>query len=388
MQFEWNTEERVLHERFRVIGAEIAGERSGALEGFDHAGWRRLGEEGLWRLAIPRAYGGDERGWWSFTAALDGLAQSIRTPALLLSTIAQAGMIRAFSEYGRDAQKEQYFRAILAGELSATAIAEPTTGTDVRSIGTQLVPHGDGYRLSGNKFNIAHAPIASFTLVVTKLVGTDTDGVTLVVLDRDAAGMLPGQPDQKFGNRDLPTGPISFDNVPVRRDQILGTPGRGLQQLINIISLGRLYYGLVSAALIEPYLDDALDYASARHSFNESIASHQYVQKRLVDVRIGIERTRWLAYAALDRLLGKQPDSLMLCSIAKLVGADDLVNSAVSLMKLQGSTGYHEGALAVLARDALGFASVGGTEEMHRKNIFNQMQRLRERSQQAQEAAA
>jgi hypothetical protein len=78
----------------------------------------------------------------------------------------------------------------------------------------------------------------------------------------------------------------------------------------------------------------------------------------------------------------------MLCSIAKLVGADDLVNSAISLMKLQGSTGYHEGVLSVLARDALGFASVGGTEEMHRKNIFNQMVRLRERSQQVQEAAA
>lgn len=388
MLFEWNTEEQSLYGHFKAIGIGIAARRREAQEGFDHHGWQRLQDEGLWRLAIPRSYGGEEKGWWAFTAALEGLAAGIRTPALLLSVIAQAGMIRALTEYGSVLQKERYFGAILRGELSATAIAEPTTGTDVRSIGTVLEKDGDGYRLSGSKFNIAHAPIAKFTLVVAKLAGADANNITLIVVDRDASGMRLGHPDSKFGNRDLPTGSITFDNTPVNSEQILGKVGRGLQQLIDIISLGRLYYGLVSASLIEPYLDEALDYTGSRQSFSEPIASHQYVQKRLVDVRIGIERTRWLAYASLDQLLNRRATGLMMCSIAKLVGADDLINSAISLMKLRGSTGYHEGDLAVLARDALGFASVGGTEEMHRKNIFNQMIRLRAHSLRAPGAAA
>lgn len=379
MKLEWSSEEQGLYDQFRALGIAIA-QQPRTAEGFDHAGWQRLHDAGLWRIAVPRGFGGDERGWWPFTAALEGLASGIRTPALLLSVIAQAGMIRAITEYGSDAQKERYFSAILRGALSATAIAEPTTGTDVRSIGTELTVDGDNYRLSGQKFNIAHAPIAEFSMVVTKLVGTDTDGVTLVLLDRDAPGMQLAAPDEKFGNRDLPTGGITFDRTPVSRAQVLGKPGRGLQQLIDIISLGRLYYGLVSAALLEPYVADSLDYANTRHSFNEPIASHQYVQKRLVDVRIGIERTRWLAYGALGQLLERRPAGLMMCSIAKLVGAEDLIASAISLMKLRGSTGYHEGELAVLARDALGFASVGGTEEMHRKNIFNQMVRQHART--------
>lgn len=377
MWADWDEYAGALHARYRQIGKEIAAARTHADEGFDHAGWDRLGKEGLWQLAVPGAPGRDAgAGWWQFTAALDGLAQGIRTPALLLSIIAQAGMIRAFAHYGTDAQKARYFDKLLRGELSATAIAEPTTGTDVRSIGTTLTPDGDGFRLDGRKYNIAHAPVADFTLVVCKLQGTGKDGVTLVVIDRDVPGVTLSAPDDKLGNRDLPTGGITFTQTPVRRDQILGTPGKGLQQLIDIISLGRLYYGMVSASLLEPYVGDAIDYAQQRESFREPIAEHQYVQRRLVDVRVGIERTRWLAMAALGRLLQRSPDAVMLCSIAKLVGADDLITSALSLLRLQGSRGYHEGPLAILARDVLGFASVGGTEEMHRKNIYNQMVRL------------
>ena len=100
------------------------------------------------------------------------------------------------------------------------------------------------------------------------------------------------------------------------------------------------------------------------------------MQRRLVDIRIGMERSRWLAFGALSQLLAGQREGLMSCSIAKLVGSEDLINSATSLVKLYGSLGYHNGRVAELMKNALAFASVGGTEEMHRKNIFNQMQRL------------
>jgi len=96
----------------------------------------------------------------------------------------------------------------------------------------------------------------------------------------------------------------------------------------------------------------------------------------LVDLRIGMERSRWLAYGALSQLLTDHPEGLMMSSIAKLVGAEDLIANATNLMKLYGSLGYHNGRVAELMKNALGFASVGGTEEMHRKNIFNQMKRL------------
>lgn len=362
--------------KYAAIGVELAQAASGRPEGFDFEGWRRLREEGLWHLIVkpqtPES-GGD---WWAFTAALEGLASTIRTPELLLSVIAQAGLVRALQRHGSPYQQDHYLPAIMRGDLSATCIAEPSTGTDVRSIETSLSEAGDGYRLNGGKFNIAHAPIMDFALVVCKLAGKESSNIALVLVDQDTPGIVSAQVDDKLGNRNLPTGALRFDDVPVARRQVLGQVGKGLSTLIDIISLGRIYYGLVAANLVAPYLDDATRYASSRTSFHSSIDNHQYVQKRLVDIRIGMERSRWLAYGALTQFLGEQPEGLMMCSIAKLVGADDLISSATSLIKLHGSIGYHNGAIGELMKNALGFASVGGTEEMHRKNIFNQIQRL------------
>ncbi|SMF99346.1 acyl-CoA dehydrogenase family protein [Burkholderia singularis] len=376
MHFNWTAEQLAIRHQYAAIGGEIARAAAERAEGFDYDGWNRLRDEGLWRLIVPADYPASNENWWNFTAALEGLSSAIVTPELLLSVIAQAGMVRALARHGTPDQQSRYLDAILRGEVSATGIAELTTGTDVRSINTSLTEVGGEYRLNGNKFNIAHAPIMDFALIVCRAGDADTNNITLVLLDKGAPGFTPGRIDDKLGNRNLPTGALHFEDVPVRKSQVLGIPGRGLGTLIDIISLGRLYYGLVAAHLAEPALRDAQQYAAHRDSFKSTIDQHQYVQKRIVDIRIGMERSRWLAYGALSQLLDGHREALLSCSIAKLVGAEDLINAATSLVKLYGSLGYHNGKVTELMKNALGFASVGGTEEMHRKNIFNQMQRL------------
>jgi len=360
--------------RYTEVGRQIAANRASRPPGFDEAGWRRLRDEGLWSLICDAKEDGMAAAWLDFTAALDGLACTLRAPALLLSAIAQAGLVRALQRHGSDFQRRKYMTALAEGKLGATGIAEPTSGTDVRSTRTVLVREGLHYRLSGSKYNIAHAPMAEFTLVVCRHEG-DKGAVALVLVDNGAPGVHAGPADDKLGNTDLPTGSLRFDRVIVAADQVLGDPQRGLMQLIDIVSLGRLYYGLLAANIVRPFLDEALNYALQRESFKEPIADHQYVQRRLTDIRIGIERSRWTALGALGQLLAEHPDAVLSCSVAKLVGSDDLIRSAIDLVRLYGSLGYHEGDISRLARDALGFASVGGTEEMHRKNIYNQMTR-------------
>lgn len=376
MNLSWSDDHLTLREEYRQLGLHMAEARINAPEGFDYAGWQRLTDSGMWTRVIPPAYGGTGEDWWGFTAALEGLAMTIRTPELLLSIIAQAGMVRALMLYGSEDQKDRYLTAILKGAISATGIAEPGTGTDVRSIATQLTAVGDGYRLVGSKYNIAHAPIADFTLVVTKVADGSKQNVALVLIDKGTPGLAHGEPDSKLGNRNLPTGPLYFDNVPVPPTQVLGQVGKGLQQLVTIISLGRAYYGLVALNLPTPFVTEALAYAARRESFDSTIDNHQYIQKRLVDLTIGMERNRWMVYAALHQLFSRDPQALLSCSIAKLCSSQDFIDGALSLLKLYGSLGYHEGAISQLVKNALGFAAVGGTEEMHQKNIFNQIIRL------------
>lgn len=365
-----------IRRHYAGIGAEIAAAAAARPEGFDADGWQRLRREGLWSAIVHADAHEVLDAWWDFSAALDGLSSTIGRPELLLSVIAQAGMVRALARHGSPVQQDRYFGAILRGDLSATGIAEAGTGTDVRSIASTLTETAGGYLLNGGKYNIAHAPVMDFGLMVCKLAERQKDNIALVLLERGTPGLSIGAADDKLGNRNLPTGALHFENVAVAPTQILGAPGRGLGILIDIISLGRLYYGLVAANLMTPHLNDAMGYAAGRTSFNSRIDEHQYVQKRLVDIRIGMERSKWMACGALQQLLTGEPEALMSCSIAKLVGSQDLIDGATSLLKLYGSLGYHNGPVAELLKNALAFASVGGTEEMHRKNIFNQMQRL------------
>lgn len=372
MLLDWTPEQKALRHQYQTIGAGIFERRRTEAEGFDHIGWQQLCDAGLWQMVIPPSHCGTCVDWWNFTAALEGLSSSIRSPALLLSIITQAGMVRALTLYGSTAQKDRYFSAILRGKLSATAIAEHSTGADLRNIETTLTQDWEGYLLQGNKYNIAHAPLADFMLVVCRLANTEKNSTALVLLDRDHLGVSSSAQDNKLGVRDLPTGSLCFDNVRLEERQLLGKPGDGLHELIDIISLGRLYYALIAANVIEPYLSDAIHYGRNRRSFNSPVDSYQYV----ISIKIGIERTRWLAYAALSQLLNGHADALMTCSIANLVGAEDLISSALGLVKLYGSVGYQDGGIATFARDALGFSSIGGTEEIHRKNIFSQLTRL------------
>ncbi|MFW8595110.1 acyl-CoA dehydrogenase family protein [Cribrihabitans neustonicus] len=348
---------------------------------FDQRTWDQLTSAGLWQMIVPEEYGGRGRSWWDFTAALEGLASGIRAPGLLLSVIAQAGMVRALDLFGTPAQKREYLGRILRGELSATAIADPDTGTDVRATSSVLSPGpNETFVLDGAKYNIAHAPVASFTLVVCKLAGHDRDGTALVLLDAGSEGLHTGPPDRKLGNLDLPTGPMRFDSVPLHYGNLLGTPGEGLRNLVSIVSLGRLYYGLAAAWLVEPMLAAAMDYARERQTFGVPVIEHQYVQKKLTDLRIAAETAKWTAYGALHQLLTGAPEAAMSCSIAKLAGAEAVTEGAVDLLKLYGSKGYHEGEVSTFLRDALAFCSVGGTEEMHRRNIIGQMTRLHAKS--------
>ena len=379
MDLQWTPRQIAIRAEYASIATRIdkdelrLGRRS-----FDQLTWDRLTGAGLWRMVVPKEYGGDGGSWWDFTAALEGLAANVRTPGILLSVIAQAGMVHALKLFGSEAQKKDYLGRILRGELSATAIADPDTGTDVRATSSVLTPGpNETFVLNGSKYNIAHAPVASFTLVVCKLEGKSRDGISLVLLDAGAKGLTLAPQDRKLGNLDLPTGAMTFNDVPLHYGNLLGVPGEGLRNLINFVSLGRLYYGLVSAWLVEPMLLNAMDYARDRQTFGVSVLDHQYVQKKLTDMRIAAETTKWMSYGALHQLLTGAPEAMMSCSIAKLSGSEAITKGAIDLLKLYGSRGYHEGEISTFLRDALAFCSVGGTEEMHRRNIISQVMRLK-----------
>ena len=113
-----------------------------------------------------------------------------------------------------------------------------------------------------------------------------------------------------------------------------------------------------------------------RESQGRPLAKHQYIQLKITNLLIGLKQSRYTGIGAMSQLLNGHPEAYMTGSIAKLTGAKAFQEAAQEMVNLFGSEGYLEGEVSHLLNDAMGLSIVGGTEEMHRINIFNQYRRL------------
>ncbi|MFB9313795.1 acyl-CoA dehydrogenase family protein [Nocardioides plantarum] len=355
---------------------------------FDHESWQAVADAGVWRLAVPRHFGGADGTWWDFVAAFEGIASGGRDLGFNLSMVAQAGLIRSLLKHGSETQIDRFLPRLMSGAVGATALTETRGGSDVAGTTTTARRDGDGYVLSGTKDHITHGPIADIALVLGRVPEVGSRDITLFLVDTSTPGVRHGEVEDMLGNRTSPTGPLHLDHVQLDRHGVFAGVGRGLEIIYDTISLDRLLYGVAAAAFLEPVLEESMDHAERRTAFKQPIAEHQYVQGRLTDIRFGIETTRWTSYAALEAVLAQRPEASMLCSIAKYQGSEQLVAGTENAIRLLGHLGYMTGPASRRFLDGLGTIIAGGTSEMQRKNVFNQMVALRRAGQAAGERAA
>ncbi|GGY10427.1 acyl-CoA dehydrogenase family protein [Streptomyces minutiscleroticus] len=368
-----------LRERYADLAARTVAERAENCRAkgvLDRESWQEISDAGIWRLAVDRRWGGDGGSWWDFTAAFEGVAAGGRDLGFSLSMVAQAGLIRSLLTYGSDEQKDYWVPRLLAGDVGATALTETTGGSDVTRGRTSAVSDGDGYRLTGHKDHITNGPVADVALVLGHVPEAGDRDITLFMIDLNDEGVTRGDPENMIGNQTSPTGPIAFEGVRVEARNIVGTIGGGLEAIYNTIALDRLLYGVLAAAYLDPHLDDVLAYARQRQAFKVPIADHQYVQGRITDAKFAIEATRYVSYGALDSLLRGDEQASLLCSVAKYHAGETLRLGTETALRVYGHLGYMEGPAARALQDALGTLIAGGTAEMQRKNVFNQMRRL------------
>ncbi|MEM7168543.1 MAG: acyl-CoA dehydrogenase family protein [Pseudomonadota bacterium] len=376
MQLLWNDQQNKTWNQFAEIGHEVA-RRAPDLRGpggLDHAAWRALTDAGLWQLPISRDLGGMGQSWWEFVAGFEGLASTARDLGFLLSVLAHAGALRVVSEAGSDAQKEKFLPRLMRGDVASTAATEVHGGSDVSRVQTAASIAGNELALSGRKTHITNAPIAEIFVIVGRVpsLGAKKD-ITLFLLDRQASGLSTGTPEELLGHRTSPTGDIFLDKVPIGEENILGPAGDGLTLLYQMLSFDRTLFGLISGSYARPIVQDALALTASRESFGRPLQEHQYVQDKIVRMKTNMEIARFVSYAALDELLRGRTNAALLSSIAKLVGSEGLCESAQEFLQLQGHAGYMEGEAGWIVRDTLATRIAGGTNEMQKVSIFNQL---------------
>ncbi|MFL6160641.1 MAG: acyl-CoA dehydrogenase family protein [Jatrophihabitantaceae bacterium] len=380
MKLGWTLSQRALSDHYEQLARTHVAPRSEwhySHEQLDVSAWRALAADGLWRIPVPKYLGGHGLTWWDFCAALEGITRGSKDLGFSLSLIAHAGFVRSLLNFGTEYHHQVALPKLLSGAVGATALTEDGGGSDVARVSTTAHPTRTGYKLVGTKVHITNAPVADLFWVLGRIAQLPAKrDISVFVVERQDHGMTTGQAEHMFGNRTSPTGPINFAELPIGADQVLGEPGDGLRLTYATIALDRLLYGVVGAAYLESLMSDAMDFAQHRTAFGSPIADYQYVQRRITNIKLAIESTRWVSYAALGALMEEQPEAALMSSTAKLIGSEGLAGAALDVMQVFGHAGYEVSRHSRNVQDALGTLIAGGTSDIQRKNIFTQMVKL------------
>ena len=329
---------------------------------------------GLFGATIGQQYGG--LGLSAATYAQ--IVERVSAVWMSVSGIFNAHLIMcaAIEKFAADSLKEQYLPRMATGELrGGIALTEPDCGTDLQAIRTRADLDGDAYVVNGTKQWITNSVQGN---VLAVLVKTDLHanprhrGMSLLVVEKDMG--YQAHKLTKLGYRGVDTGEVVFDDVRVPRTNLVGdAEGKGLQQILSGLALGRINVAARGVGVASAALDASVQYAQVRQTFGQPIGQHQAIQIKLADMATQVEAARLLtAKAATAYDSGERCD--MEAGMAKLFATEAAMHNANEALRIHGAYGYSpENEVERYYRDAPLLVVGEGTNELQRLIIARQL---------------
>ena len=273
-------------------------------------------------------------------------------------------------KYGSEALKQKYLPKVIKGELiSSIAITEPGAGSDAANIQTKAIREGDYYIVNGSKTFITNGVYGDFIVTVVK---TDpeagTAGVSLLVIEQKMEG-VSARKLKKLGWHSSDTAELSFDNVKVPVENLIGQEGRGFYYLMNGLQLERLVAVPACVSGMEWALERTLQYMSERQAFGRPINKFQVLRHRIAQMASEIEALKAFSYHCC-KLYDDKIYDVKLCSMAKLLATELAEKIATQCLQMFGGYGFmEEYPLARMYRDVRVGTIGGGSSEIMREII-------------------
>jgi alkylation response protein AidB-like acyl-CoA dehydrogenase len=278
---------------------------------------------------------------------------------------------------GTHEQKATFLPRLAAGELrGGVGLTEPDCGTDLQSVRTVAQRVGDQYVVNGRKSWITNSLYGN---CLALLVKTDPNanprhkGMSLLIAEK-GPGFIVSRKLEKLGYKGIDTCELSFEDyqVPVSR-LIGGVEGRGLQQILNGLELGRINVAARGVGIASAAVNEAVAYSQVRKTFGKPICEHQAIQLKLGDMATRLEAARLLTHRAAEAYdRGERCD--MEAGMAKLFATEAAVENSLEAMRIHGGYGYSsEFSIERLYRDAPLLVIGEGTNEMQRIIIAKQL---------------
>ncbi|MDX3113585.1 acyl-CoA dehydrogenase family protein [Streptomyces scabiei] len=329
--------------------------------------FERLGSLGLLGVAVPEEYGGGGQPDYRYNVVLQ--EEAARALVTLGTVRTQLDVVLPyFLTYADEEQRRRWFPGLATGRLlTAIAMTEPGTGSDLAGIRTTAVRDGDHYVLSGAKTFITGGLLADLVIVVAR-TGTDPDdrraGLTLLVVEDGMPGFTRGRVLDKMGIKVQDTVELAFDEVRVPAANRLGEEGRAFAYLGHNLSQERMTVAVGSVAQARAALDTTIAYVRERNVFGTPVASFQNTKFELAAVEAEIEA----AQAVLDRAVLELVDGRLSGADAakvKLFCTEVQARAVDRCLQLFGGYGYMlEYPIARLYADARITRIYAGTSEV------------------------
>jgi short-chain 2-methylacyl-CoA dehydrogenase len=328
-----------------------------------------MGKMGLFGLPFPEEHGGMGGDYFTLCLALEELARVDSSVAITLEAGVSLGAMPIF-RFGSDAQRERWLPELTSGErLAAFGLTEPGGGSDVPGgMRTTARLDGDQWVINGSKAFITNAGTPLTNLVtVTALTGAEE--ISTIIVPSGTPGFTVGRKYSKVGWSASDTRELSFDDVRVPAENLVGERGRGYAQFLRILDEGRIAIAALSVGLAQGCVDESLRYVRERVAFGREIGRYQAIQFKVADMEVRAHTARLAYYAAAARMLAGEPFKKE-ASIAKLVASNAAMDNARDATQIFGGYGFmNEYAVGRFYRDAKILEVGEGTSEVQRMLI-------------------
>lgn len=328
--------------------------------------WEKMGKNGFLCPDVHEAYGGLGVDW-GFSVIINEELERVGS-GLVGIGLHNDIVVPYLTAFGTEEQKKRWLPLCISGEtITAIAMTEPGTGSDLANIKTTAVLEGDHYILNGQKTFITNGIQSDLVVVACK---TDPKaepkhkGVSLLVVERGMEGFSRGRKLDKIGLHSQDTAELIFEDCLVPKENLLGEAGKGFEYMMEKLQQERIVVALAAQVAAEEMLQMTMQYVKERKAFGKSISQLQNTQFKIAEMATEIEMGRiFIDHLISEHMAGE--NIVTKVSMAKWRLTDMAKNVAAQCLQLHGGYGYmEEYKIARRYRDIPVSAIYAGTNEI------------------------
>jgi alkylation response protein AidB-like acyl-CoA dehydrogenase len=341
---------------------------------FPHEIVAKLAPLGFLGVLVPEEYGGSALDYVSYALIVEELNRGDASVGITMWAHNSLGT-NHINLFGSAEQKRRYLPALASGQiLGAWGLTEPGSGSDAAALRTRAERHGAEYVVNGSKAFITNASVGKTAVVMARTdPARGPKGISALVLEKGMPGFSAGTPYRKLGLHASDTAELIFEDVRVPAENLLGEPGQGFVQAMQVLEGGRIAMAAMAVGIAQAAVDQAAKYMKQRSAFGKTLAEFNGLQGMIADIATEVEIARLLTLRA-AWLKDQGRPAMHAAAMAKVFASEAAMKAATKAVQIHGGAGYiTEFPVERIFRDAK-LTEIGeGTSEVQRMVIAREI---------------